>query len=409
MNIENKDGTLMDLMRTVQDQSARSADFLANTNNLQFQTTVNDEGRNAPVVIMEAHKGMPTTHLRVNDVAFDQIAGKADIPTRTARRLRDEYPRELDGLVRAIWDKENEPRMVRSFLDPNGTDGLTMGTARAFVSDRFKTFDNVHLLEAALPQLMESDAQWQVVRGKVTDKQMFIELKSEVITADAAARAANPHHNNNVMQLTEHTRELNGTNRTVGDVMALAIRLRNSEVGLGSIQVSQMLMTLACLNGMQTGNTYRSAHLTSARGDAEFARMLKDDTIEADNHALKLKLRDLIGAYADRDQFETLIDKFVVARGELIAVSPQQAVENLGGILKLTKPQTASVLDGLMQTIQQDGYAGHAISKATIINAVTAVQHSVSPDNMNEWQVMGGKVLDLPASQWNVVANKEAA
>jgi len=409
-NIENSTGTLTELMQTVKDQAARSADYLANTNNLQFVTESNDNGPNKPVIVMEAHKGMPTTMLRVNDVAFDQIALKADIPTRTARRLRDEYPEVLDHAIRSIWDKENEPRMVRAFMDSSGVESdYIAGTARAFVSDRFKTFDNIHLLEAALPQLMESDAQWQVVRGTVTEKQMFIELKSEVITADAAERASNPHPTNNVMSLTDHTRQLGGVNRTVGDVMALAIRLRNSEVGLGSIQASQMLMTLACLNGMQTGNTHRSAHLTSARGDAEFARMLKSDTIEADNHALKLKLRDLISAYADKDQFETLIDKFVMARGDLITVSPQQAVENLGTILKLTKPQTASVLDGLMSTIQQDGYAGHDISRATMINAVTAVQHKVSPDNMAEWQVMGGKVLDLPASQWSVVANREAA
>lgn len=399
-NIENSHNTLTALMQTVKDQAARSSDYLCNTNNLQFETVISDGG-NEPRIVMEAYKGLPTTALKVNDVAFDQIATKADLPTKTARRLRDEYPAVLDHAVREIWDKENEPRMIRSFMDH---DSNTSGTARAFVSDRFKTFDNVHLLSAALPQLMESEAQWKVVRGTVTDKQMFIELKSEVITADAAARAANPHPTNNVMQLTDHTRSLGGVNRTVGDVMALAIRLRNSEVGLGSIQVSQMLMTLACLNGMQTGNNHRSAHLTSARGDAEFARILKSDTIEADNHALKLKLRDLIGAYASEDQFETLMDKFVVARGDIISVSPQQAVENLGGVLKLTKPQTASVLDGLMTTIQQDGYAGHAVSRATMINAVTAVQHKVEADSMNDWQVMGGKVLDLSPKDWAIVS-----
>ena len=52
----------------------------------------------------------------------------------------------------------------------------------AFVSDKFKTFDNVNLLNASLPQLMESDAQWQVVNGTVTDKRLYLRLKSEVQT-----------------------------------------------------------------------------------------------------------------------------------------------------------------------------------------------------------------------------------
>jgi len=396
-------------LNTVRDQAARSADYLANTNNLWFETIVTDNGANKSRIVMEAYKGLPTTSLEVNDVAFDQIAAKADIPAKTARRLRDEYPDVLDHAVKRIWENENEPRMIRSFMNPQNGGGFATGTARAFVSDRFKTFDNVHLLSAALPQLMESDAQWKVVKGVVTDKQMFIELKSEVITADAAARQSNPHATNNVMSLTEHTRDIGGVNRTVGDVMALAIRLRNSEVGLGSISVQQMLMTLACLNGMITGNQHRSAHLTSARGDQEFAKILQDDTIEADNHALKLKLRDLIANYSSADQFEVLVDKFAAARSDLIQVAPQQAVENLGGILKLTKPQTANVLDGLMATIQQAGYVGQPVSRATLINAVTAVQHVVQPDEAGDWEAMGGKLLDLPASQWKVVSERQAA
>ena len=258
-NIENSANTLTALMEKVKDQAARSADYLANTNNLQFETIVTDEGANKSRVVMEAYKGLPTTALEVNDVAFDQIAAKADIPAKTARRLRDEYPDVLDHAVRRIWDQENEPRMIRSFMNPQNGGQFATGTARAFVSDRFKTFDNVHLLSAALPQLMESDAQWKVVKGVVTDKQMFIELKSEVITADAAARQANPSVNNHAgfdratgLHLATGqdtgkiaTINMGGVNRATGDVMALAIRLRNSEVGLGSISVQQMLMTLA--------------------------------------------------------------------------------------------------------------------------------------------------------------------
>lgn len=403
-NIENNDRTLLNLMQKVEDMSARSADYLCNTNNLQFETIETDSGNNKSRIVMESHKGIPTTALEVNDVAFDQIAAKADLPAKTARRLRDEYPDVLDHAVRRIWDNENEPRMVRALLDVNN-DQYASGTARAFVSDRFKTFDNAHLLKATLPQLMESDAQWKVVRGDLTDKRMHLSFKSEVITADAAAREANPSSNIHIMRPTEYTRELNGVNRTVGDIMALGLSISNSEVGHGSIAVNQIVFTLACLNAMQTGNNHRSAHLTSSRGDAEFARILQADTVDADNRALELKLRDLIAAYTSEEMFDEVIQKFQRAHGELINAEPQKAVEQLGTILKLTKPETDNVLSGLMQTIQQDGYAGSPISRATMVNAVTAVQHKVSPDDSPEWQRLGGKVLDLPSSQWERVAN----
>lgn len=402
--IDNSSNTLARLMEQVQAQTARSQDYLAPTKDLQLLTSTGCKS-NVSTIVMESTGGVPTTHLRLNDVAFDQVAARANLPAATARRLRDEYPDVLDHAIRRIWDQEPEVRMVRAYMD----DDENSGTARAFVSNKFKTFDNVHLLAAALPQLMDSDAQWKVVTGRVTDKRMYVELKSDVITADALARSANPHPTNNVMSLTDHTREINGINRTVGDPMALGIRLSNSEVGHGSISVTQLIWTLACLNAMQTSNQHRSAHLTSARGSEEFAAILKDDTIEADNVAMKLKLRDLITCYASRDQFESVIEKFGQAHDRLVNVTAAQAVENLGGVLKLTKPETASVLDGLMVTMQQQGYAGRPLSQATLVNAVTAVTHSAAPDNVGDWQRLGLKTLELSDNQWNVVSRRDAA
>ena len=53
------------------------------------------------------------------------------------------------------------------------------GVARAWVSDKFKTFDNHNLLKSILPPLMESDAQFKVVNAVVTDKRLYLRLKSE--------------------------------------------------------------------------------------------------------------------------------------------------------------------------------------------------------------------------------------
>ena len=87
----------------------------------------------------------------------------------------------------------------------------------------------------------------------------------------------------------------------------------------------------------------------------------------------------------------------------------QPAVNALGGILKLSKAETSSVLDGLMQTIQQDGYRGEPLSRATLVNAVTAAAHKADADSVSEWQVLGGKVLDLPANQWQAIASVPVA
>ena len=373
--IENSDQTLTRLLQRVQADAQANNDFLAPTDQLQFQTVETRDGNKASQIVIEASGGMPTTMLDVNGVAFDQIAQRAGIDVRTASRLQQNYSTEFDGLVNAIWHKESAVRMIRARMNVESYD--RRGTARAFVSDRFKTFDNTHLLNAALPQLMESEAQWRVVQGDVTDKRMYLRLKSESITGEGAA---------------------------VGDVMALGIGLSNSEVGCGAVQVYQMFWTLACLNGMQTENRTRKSHVTSARGDSDTWALLTDEAKDADNHALELQVRDLVTAYASRDSFDDVLDKMRHASYDLIDGSPQAAVESLGKVLQLTKKDTANVLDGLLATIGQSGYAGAPISRATFVNAVTAVAHKADTDSVDDWQKLGGRVLDLPRSDWQRVA-----
>jgi len=366
-NIENSQKTLSALLATVQDNAARSADFLVPTNQAQFKTAGGQSK-----IILESF-GMPTTQLRVNNVAFGQIAGKAGIDVRTATRLRDGYATEFDGLVNAIWEKETSNRMLRTFLDSD----TTAGELRAFVSDKFKTFDNHHLLNAALPQLMESTAQWKVVNAQVTDQRMYLRLKSDVITGEGANK---------------------------NDLMALGIGLSNSETGCGSVQVFQLYWTLACLNGLQTENRHRSSHITGSRSDHDVWGLLTNEAKDADNKALELKVRDLVTSYASRESFDTVLNQFRAAADDVIQGNATDAVQSLGTVLKLSKVDTTRVLDGLLATIGQAGYSGNPINRATLVNAVTAVANSADADDCDEWQKMGGRVLTLPRGDWARIA-----
>ena len=105
--------------------------------------------------------------------------------------------------------------------------------------------------------------------------------------------------------------------------------------------------------------------------------------------------------------FESVLEQFRAAAGDVVANgidAARPAVAALGGILKLSKAETSSVLDGLMKTIQQAGYAGQPLSRATMVNAVTAAANNADADSVSDWQALGGKVLDLPANQWQAVA-----
>ena len=377
--IENSNGQLLDLMQKVKDQAKRSKDFIASTNALQIQTLNKDgsladdsEQSKFSRIVVEREDGEPTYMYNANDVALSQIGQRAGIDSRTMQRLQQGYPTQFDSVINAIWQKEPKNTMIRTFMDTD-----THGIARAVLSDKFKTFDNTNLLNSAIPQLMESKAQWKVVNADVTDKRLYLRLKSEVITGEGANK---------------------------GDLMASGIGLSNSEVGAGSVQVYQMYWTLACLNGMQTENRHRQSHITSSQADGETWKMLSSEAKDADNKALELKVRDLVAGYTSRESFDEVIDKMKTAGQDVIEGSVNNAVDNLGKVINLTKKETASVLDGLMATIGQEGYAGNAISRATMINAVTNVANRVDADEMDDWQRRGGQILNMNKTDWNRVA-----
>jgi hypothetical protein len=374
-NIENENNTLEKLLIRIKDTNARKQDFIAPTKELQFRTIELDDQPQSEIII-EGNGGEPTRFLKVNDLCFDQIAQKNGLDVRTARRLQSEYSREYDLLTNAIWQKENSKRMIRTYDDLN--QGMNpSGTARAFLSDKFKTFDNSDLLESALPQLMDSDACWKIVNCAITQKKMYIRLKSEIIT---------------------------GAGANVNDIMAHGIGLSNSETGAGSISAFGINWTLACLNGMQTQNITRKSHITSAR-DGDTWNILTNETKEADNHSLKLQLRDIVSSYASRDTFDENLEKMRLASEDTINVEASEAVENLGKVLTLSKKETSNVLDGLLKTIGQAGYENDKpVNRATFVNAVTRVGNNAKADDVDFWQKLGGQVLNMKKTDWNRVA-----
>ena len=356
------------LCQKVQEQDNRSADFLWSTNNLQKITT--DEGK--PQIVLEAFQGEPTRFLNINEHAFGQIAQHLEIDTRTARRLQNEVPAEFDAVTNALFQKNSTNRMIRTFLSEDEISGIM----RAFVSDKFKTFDNIDLLKAILEPLEKSEAMLKIVNGTVTDKRLYIRFKSEVQTGEAVK----------------------------GDLMANGLGLSNSEVGAGSVQVYQLFWTLACINGMQTENRNRSSHITSARDSADYG-LLSDEAKGADNKALGLKLRDLVKAYISRELFDEVLDKMRSAHSDVIEGDFHEIPERVGTVLKLTKKENTDILNGLIATMGQSGYEqGKDITRATMVNAITAVANNCDADDVDMWQQRGGKLLNLNDRDWNRIA-----
>ena len=228
---------------------------------------------------------------------------------------------------------------------------------------------------------MESDARWQVVNGTITEKKLYLRLRSLVHVGEAK----------------------------LNDPQALGLLLSNSEVGHGAINVQQLIWTLMCLNGMETQNKTRSTHLQSARGEDSYG-LLTDEAKSASSHALSLRLRDVTASYARRESFDVALEKMKAAHEDGVNAKATDAISALTGILKLPKAAESKILDGLMATLQQPGYNDGRLSRATLVQATTAVanQPETHEDDKQDWMRLGAKVLNLPKNAWHTVAHAEA-
>jgi len=371
INDVDTQGKLQDLLERVRDDESRKVDYRVNTNDLEFKAN-----QETPHIIAEGIHGTPTQIFNVNDVCLDQITTDAGLSIKDGRRLNQDYPDEYSTLINAIWQQEPKVKLLRTYE----TDSIN-DRARAWLSNKFKVFDHGHMIESVMDSIASSDAQWKITQGVVTDKRMYMQFKSELAVAEPA----------------------------VGDRMALGLNISNSETGHGSVVIGQMMFTLACLNGMQTAQSLsrvRRPHL-GKRVETDGANVLQyiqQDTIAAQNHALRLEIRDTMSHMSDTKSFDKTIEQMKTAHSRVVEGGPSETVERLGQVLNLTKNETKSVLNGLIETLRQDGYQGRRVNQATLVNAVTAVQHNVPDDDKSDWQRLGGKVLELPRTQWEYVA-----
>ena len=278
-----------------------------------------------------------------------------------------ERPRKAGSRRRRVLTRDNDPsvkRMVRT-LD---------GEARAFLSNRYRRIDNEDVMEMALPVLME-DRNLNIVSCEVTDRKLYI-------------KALYP--------------ELEG--RAVGDVVQAGIVISNSEIGLGSIQVSPLLMILRCENGMiLPDDSLRRYHIGRAVGGGEYegaVEVFADDTNEAADKTLILQLRDTVRASREQAMLGKGIELLEAAASGTKIERPVEAVEVLAKQIGLNQKEKTSVLTELIRFGDMSRYG--------VMNAVTqAAGEADDYDRATELERAGASVLKINPTEWKEVIDAE--
>lgn len=357
--------SLQDLAAEIERRAALKKDFVAPAQRLEMTST----GDNVRLSI-GADQGFA-----VNATAHDQIGTYTGIPAKYYDRMLAEDPTLLARNVNTWLQKaEGEKRMVRT-LD---------GTARAFLSDKYRPLENEDLAQSVLPVIM--DLGLDVMSCEITDRRFYLKVVDSAVT-----------------------RELGKTGNAWGDGQHKILRMRtaspavtisNSEVGQGALSVLGGLYDGFCSNLATFGErSVRKYHVGSKITTAadEIYAMLSDQTRAATDRALWMQLRDTVKIAFDRAKFDQLVDKVEGTAADVIEGDPVKVVSLASKKFGATEEEGKSILRHLIE--------GGSLTRFGLYNAVTRASQDIeSYDRATDFEGIGGKIIELPKSEWQTLA-----
>lgn len=353
--------TLQELAIELDRQNNAKKDYLLDTRNL-----IMDADENGAVLTMTNDSTHTSTLLGVNEIAHFQIGQALGIPSRYYEKMRTENPALLTENVNAWFQTDPKVRMVRA-LD---------GTARAFLSDRYRRIDNYDIAQTVLPIL--NDYNVTFASNEVTDQKMYIKVVNERLTKEVKP----------------------------GDYVQSGIIITNSEVGMGTVTIRTLLYRLVCTNGMVVNDSKaRTSRRHVGRGNlaGEDYTLYASDTLLADDQALMLKIRDTIHAALDEVHFTNLIDHMRAATEVKIETKHiPEMVQLAAPEFGFTKKEGEGILDHLIR--------GNDLSLYGFSNAVTRFAQDVeSYDRSTELEEIGYNILTMTPKLWGRLQQAEAA
>lgn len=332
--------SLQDLAKELEHQKESKKDFVAPTGSLKFIPEIE-----AGKVRMEI-EGQGT--FRVSEICHDQIGQRLQIPAKYYDRMRTEARSLLIDNVNYWLRNTPEKRMIRT-LD---------GSARAFLSDRFRPLDNYDLAEAVLPKL--SDLDCRVESCELTERRMYIKAVCPKIAGEVK----------------------------VGDPCQAGIVISNSEIGCGSLSVEPFVYRLICRNGAISADySMRKYHVGKKSDEIDFAQeFYRNETRLADDRAFWMKVEDLVSGTLSKDGFRNILESHRRASKIEIEGSPLKVVEVLGSRHQISDEEQGGILKYLIK----DG----DLSLYGLMNAVTRFSQDVPDyDRATELERMGGQII----------------
>lgn len=341
--------SIAELVAQIKKEKTLSRDFIVPTQELHITA------EEKPVLVMQ-NKGA-TEVFDINENAHQQMAAHLGIPYKYYQRMRTDYPELLAENVNGWFGKEPEQRMLRTMG----------GTARAFLSNKYRRIDNLELMQAVYPVLQEMDGV-EVKSCEVTDSHLYLQVVSNKVQTEVAK----------------------------GDIVQAGFIISNSEIGRGAVAVQPLVYRLVCTNGMiAKENSHKRYHTGKQIDIDDNYELFSDNTKILDDMAYFAKVQEIVRMAVDETKFNQQVIAMQKAIG--IAVNPMAitpVVEELGKTFMLSKNEQEMVVQNFLLGDSYDG--GHIahFNQFGLANAVTKTANQVENyERSVDLEKIGGAVL----------------
>ena len=376
---------LSEVLAELQRQNKMKLDYVAPTQAFHLE----DDGK----TFILKHNDGTRKAFNTTDLFHRQIGSTLEIPAKYYDTMRKKKPELLARNVNAWFGDREQSYMIRSLgycsendatdkaiatdadvLDAEivGTENTkttsnTIGVARALLSDRYRRIDNMEIAEAVLP-LFAGQEGIEVASSAVTSQRLYLKVVNHRLEQEVVP----------------------------GDIVQAGVVISNSEVGLGAVSVQPLVYRLVCSNGLITNDFgERRTHIGRTLETVEDTfHIYSTDTLEAENKAFMLKLRDATLAAIEETRFAMIVGKLRESTEAKITGHVQDVVELTSKTYGLNQGEQESILDYLV--------AGGDLSLYGLSNAVTRASQDIeSYDRATALENIGWQVVTMSPKQWH--------
>ncbi len=351
--------SLEELAAEITRQSQMKEDYLVDTRSLQM------ESHNGQVYLhLFDGKTEPVEPMQVNPIAHRQLGSHLKIPAPYYDRMLEEKPDLLAANVNAWFRHSPSKRLLRT-MD---------GTARAFLSNRYRRIDNYEIATAVLPIIGQMEGA-RFESCQITDSRMYLKVVNTRLEAEVVP----------------------------GDIVQAGVTVSNSETGMGAVSIQPLVYRLVCSNGMIINDAQtRRNHVGRVNELDESFQLYSEQTLAADDKAFILKVQDTVKAAVEEARFARVVGLMQNA------AQTQMATSDVPGIVKLAGREfhfSEEEGEGILQHLIE----GKDLTLYGLSNAVTRHSQDVENyDRATQLESIGYNILSMPAGQWHRI-NQSAA